>query len=282
LARLKPVWLALPELAARVRDAKRMLVASDYDGTLTPIVAHPRDAGLHARTRRAIAALTRMPGVEMAILSGRRLEDVRRLVGTRGLYLSGLVGLETQSPGGRVETHVPRGRELPRELPELLSEWAARFAGAWIEDKRWTLAAHYRQVTPRAQAAFGTGIKRLLRPYRDRVEFLHGKKVFEVMPAVRWSKAKAIDRWWHARAGDLLISLGDDENDEPVHGYVRRRGGISVAIGRSRSRAEYVLGSSDEVTWWLEWLTREISSKSSGSKASGRDVHARASIGRKH
>jgi trehalose-phosphatase len=257
LARLKPLWLVLPEVAPRVREAKRLLLASDYDGTLTPIVAHPREAGLTPRTRRALARLARLRGVEVAILSGRRLVDVRRLVGTRGLYLSGLVGLETQSPGGRVETHVPRGRELPRELPELLSEWAARFAGAWIEDKRWTLAAHYRQVAPRAQGVFGTGVKRLLRPYRDRVEFLHGKKVFEVMPAVRWSKAKALDHWWHARGGDLIVSLGDDENDEPVHRYVRRRGGISVAIGRPRSRAEYVLGSSEEVTWWLEWIARE-------------------------
>lgn len=257
MARLKPLWLALPDLAGRVRTARRLLVASDYDGTLTPIVSHPDRAGLPERTRRVLARLTRLPGVGVAILSGRRLVDLKRHVRVRGLHLSGVVGLETQTAGGRLETHVPQGRELPDELRGLLEEWARRFPGAWIEDKRWTLAAHYRHVAPRARASFGAGVRRLLRPYHVRVEVLHGKKVFEVLPALGWSKAKALELWWRPSRSGLVVYLGDDENDEPVHGWVRRLGGVSVAIGRSRSRAEYALKSSEEVTWWLEWLARE-------------------------
>jgi hypothetical protein len=38
---------------------------------------------------------------------------------------------------------------------------------------------------------------------------------------------------------------------------IRERGGIAVAVGRTVSRAEYVLPNPNEVQWFLEWLDRE-------------------------
>jgi trehalose-phosphatase len=257
LARLKPLWLELSAIARRVRAARRMLIASDYDGTLTPIVEHPDRAGLDARTRRVVARLVRTPGVRVAILSGRRLAEVRRRVRVRGLYLSGVVGFETQSPGGRLEVHVPKDRTLPPEIRPVLEAWCAHYEGAWVEDKRWSLAVHYRQVAPRTQVSFAAGVRGRLAPFRGRLQVVPGKKALEILPAVAWNKALALERWWDGGPGALLVYVGDDENDEPVHTYVRKQGGIGIAVGRRTSRAEFSLQSSEEVTWWLEWLARE-------------------------
>lgn len=257
MARLKPVWLELNGIARRIRGARRLLLASDYDGTLAPIAVRPEKAGLDARTRRVLTILGRLPRVQVAILSGRKLADVRRFVRVRGFHYSGAVGLETQSAGGRIETHVPPGKELPNELRPALVAACEGVEGAWVEDKRWTLTVHYREVAPRAQVSFVSRVRGRLAPFRKRIQVLAGKKALEILPAVAWNKATALSRWWDASPGALLITLGDDENDEPLHAYAREQRGIAIAVGRRASRAEYVLATAEEVTWWLEWLVRE-------------------------
>lgn len=255
--KLKPLWLALGQVSQRLERTRRILVASDYDGTLTPIVGHPTDAGLPPRTRRALARLARLEGMRVAVLSGRMLHDLRRRIGLRGVLLSGTVGHESLEPGGRVERHVPPGREIPDELRGILRAWCERFEGAWIEDKRLMLAVHYRQVPTAAQRRFATGVRARLAPFRRRVRLVAGKKVIEVMPAGIWNKASVLARWWNGSRSDLLVYFGDDEHDEPVYAFVRKHGGIAVAVGRRRSKAEYALANDEEVTWWLEWLERE-------------------------
>jgi trehalose-phosphatase len=237
------------------------MVATDYDGTLTPIADHPDLAGLDPRTRRVLARLARLPGVEMAILSARPLAAVRGLVRVSDIHYSGLVGLETQSAGGPLETHLTRGHELPAELKAVLLPWCERFEGAWIEDKRLTLALHYRDVAPRSQVSFAAGVRARLKPYENRLQVVPGKKVLEILPRGKWNKAVALARWWTRMRGGALIFLGDDENDEPVHAYVREQDGIAIAVGRRESRAEYALATSEEVRWWLEWLEREWSAR---------------------
>jgi trehalose 6-phosphate phosphatase len=256
LARLKPLWLDLAGIAARVRASDRLFVASDYDGTLAGIRPRPEIAGLEPRTRRALRALVRMPRTRVALLSGRTLEDLRAIVRVPGLCLSGTVGLETQDANGRRRDHVPARQRVPQELRDALTAWCARFPGAWLEDKRMAVAAHFRQVPEALQRRFVAGARARVRRFGDRVRSLEGKKVLEVLPAGDWNKASAFARW-HRTRRELPIFLGDDEHDEPVHALVRARGGIAIAVGRERSRAEYVLGTTREVTWWLEWLARE-------------------------
>ena len=78
------------------------------------------------------------------------------------------------------------------------------------------------------------------------------------MPAVDWDKTAALESWLERMAEPLVFFFGDDLVDEPVHEAVRRRhGGVSVAVGRSSSLAEYALPDSTQVVWFLEWLARE-------------------------
>jgi trehalose-6-phosphatase len=81
---------------------------------------------------------------------------------------------------------------------------------------------------------------------------VHGKKVFEVMPAVPWNRGSALARWLDRRRGALAFYLGDDTDDEPAHDRVRERDGITVAVGRPVSRAEYGVADPVEVVWFLE------------------------------
>ena len=60
-----------------------ILLMTDYDGTLTPIVDDPADAVLAAQTREDLARLARSPRARVAVISGRGLEDLRARVAAR-------------------------------------------------------------------------------------------------------------------------------------------------------------------------------------------------------
>ncbi len=258
MARLKPLWLYLNSISERLQDVDSVAVAADYDGTLTPIVDHPSQAALPERAQGVLQGLARLPGMRLAILSGRTLEDLERCVPLGGIFLSGVSGIEIRDEEGRREICVSGDDELPARLKAELQEWIARFPGSWIEDKRFSYALHYRAVAPALQPAFGAGVRRRVHEHASRAALIHGKRVFEVMPIKARDKSFAIERWLE-QLPDRSVSFffGDDSNDEPAHERVRRNGGIAVAVGRPVSRAEYVVSSTSDVIWFLEWLERE-------------------------
>lgn len=262
MATLKPLWLSLSELSARLDRSPALLLACDFDGTLAPIVEHPNVARIPSRAREALERLSSRNDTQLAFVSGRRLEDLDRQLGLRSVFLSGASGLETQNESGNRERHLAPEQALPADLRQSLQSWCERFPGSWVEDKEVSIALHYRQVQEDLQPAFGAGVRRRVRPFKSKAELIHGKRVFEIVPGGAWDKAAAIRQWLDRHPTDCtLFFFGDDTNDEPVHELVRQRGGIAVAVGRIVSRAEYVLPSPQEVTWFMEWLDREWSTR---------------------
>ena len=263
MATLKPLWLSLGDTASRLHRSRTLQLACDYDGTLCPIVEHPDAARLPQRAQRVLERLARRDDVHVAVVSGRNLDDLQKHVGVSNLFLTGAAGLETQSEKGERTRHLTDEQALPPDLRTSLDAWCTRFPGSWVEDKSVAFALHYRGVAPDLQPAFGAGVRRRVRPFKNTATLVHGKRVFEVMPSVAWDKASALRLWLDRQnAGDgTLMFFGDDTNDEPVHELIRSRGGLAVAVGRTVSRAEYVLPSPNEVVWFLEWLEREWESR---------------------
>ncbi|MEK7330251.1 MAG: trehalose-phosphatase [Candidatus Eisenbacteria bacterium] len=276
MPRLKPLWLSLGALSHRLRTSEALFLAVDFDGTLTPIAEHPDQVRLPERARELLRRLTRRDGVHLAVISGRRLDDLERLLDGRRLFLAGAGGLETRDEDGRRRVHLPPDVQLPEPLHPELETWCRRFSGAWVEDKRFSYALHYRGVAPTLQPAFGAGVRRRARPYRGQIQLVHGKRVFEIMPAVAWEKSAALRLWLDERqAAGTLLFFGDDTSDEPVYTAVRERGGIAVAVGRTVSAAEFSLPSPAEVIWFLEWLDSEWGAREAPPKAP-RESHSAA------
>src|SRR5438034_9886247 len=113
MAKLEPLWLRLHEMSSRMTEAPVLAVATDYDGTITPILSHPGEVELPARARRALERMTSVPGVRIMVLSGRAIDDLRRQVAVPGVSLCGNAGLETENEQGQREVHVPPGKEVP-------------------------------------------------------------------------------------------------------------------------------------------------------------------------
>jgi len=243
---------------------RRWVLFLDYDGTLTPIVERPELAVLPESTRRVVEALARK--VHVAVISGRGLADVKRLVGIDGIYYAGSHGFEIEGPGGeRLESDAVRPF-LPI-LEQAESELRRRLAGipgALIERKRYSIAVHYRMADPSRVGEIEAAVEAAAAGLR-RTE---GKKVFELQPPVEWDKGKAV--LWLAqtlglgRASDFPVFIGDDRTDEDAFEALQDWGvGIVVRDADRPTQATYALNSPEEVVRFLSRLDATIDSRAS-------------------
>src|SRR6478672_11111836 len=82
------------DLAAAHLGRRPLLVVSDFDGTLSRIVDDPWGAQILPLGRRALRALAALPGVHVAVLSGRTAADVAARVRVGGVTYLGNHGME--------------------------------------------------------------------------------------------------------------------------------------------------------------------------------------------
>lgn len=229
----------LPELLARRRRAGRMLVALDFDGTLSPIVERPEDAALLDGLAEPLRRLAGREDTVAAIVSGRGLADVRSRVGLETLYYAGNHGFEIEGPGvERVHPAAAEARPALESCVAALGEALADEPGTEVEDKRWTLSIHYRR-------AEREGAERRVRAAVDEhcrrpgLRVTEGKKVFEVRPDIEWDKGWATMFLLDAVTRETgvaelpAIFVGDDRTDEDAFDVVRDRGGGIVVGARS-------------------------------------------------
>jgi trehalose-phosphatase len=259
MASLKPMWLSVGSLSARLQRADSLYLGLDFDGTLASLGPDPRRTALPQRTREVLERLSRCPGSHLAILSSRALDDLWQRAGIENVFYAGCSGLETRDEQGHRETHASTAITMPAALLRELEGWCERFPGARLETQVNSCTLFFSAVAPSLQPAFGAGVRRRVHPHLPSICLVHGRTGFEVRPAGGWDKAMALERWLDpgGSSSSLVFYLGDDTRDEPVHEAVRKRGGIAIAVGRLVSHAEFALPTPEEVTWFLEWLERE-------------------------
>ena len=252
----KPLWSELAVIERRLARASHLRLASDFDGTLARIVRLPAMAEVRPRAVHALRQIARLPRARVALVSGRRLTDLSRRARVPGAFLAGLLGIETRASGLRSQRiHLRRGQRIPRALLVELERWCDAFPGAWVEPKGWSAAVHYRALPARRIAAFGAGVRALVRRHGETTELAVAKKAFEVRPRGAPGKAATIERWLgEPRKACLELFIGDDDLDEEAHALVQSRGGVGILVGRRPSRARYRLSDPDQVARFLEWL----------------------------
>ncbi len=229
---------------------RRTVLFLDYDGTLTPIVDRPELAHLTDNVRATLREVA--SSCPTIIVSGRGREDVAQLIGLDDLIYAGSHGFDISGPGASIRN------EIGADLLPMLQEAAAHFAtrtrgieGVLVENKRFSVAVHYRLVRedliPTVEAMVDELVNRV-----PQLTKTHGKKVFEVRPAMEWDKGSAV-LWLLDALGldgpDLVpIYVGDDTTDEDAFAALERRGlGILVSEMPRSTRAAYVVKNPDEV-----------------------------------
>jgi len=225
----------------------RPLMAFDFDGTLTPIVARPADARISVAVASRLAALaSRLP---VAIVTGRAVADVRPRLGFVPHFVVG-------NHGAEVEPAAASGAALFTALDGLRAQLSAhaaalRSAGVQVEDKGLSIALHYRLARDRARAL--QRIAELLTPLPAGLRCFAGKMVANVVSADAPDKAQAVHALVTTTGAAAAFFAGDDVNDEPVFAAAPAHW-LTLRIGRDdpASLARFGLDGPHEMAMLLQ------------------------------
>lgn len=238
---------------------KTAVIFLDYDGTLTPIVETPEKAILTKKHRKGLEHLA--AHYTVAIISGRDLKDVQKMVGISNIAYAGSHGFDISGPGGRYRNQkigMPYLDALDNAEKEL-KEKTADIPGARVERKRFAIAVHYRQVQ---ENDVDTVIKRFdeVSGHYTELKKSTGKKVVELRPNVNWDKGKALIHLLSVLFTDstriIPFYIGDDVTDEDAFEAIKENG-ISIVVGSGTrpTAAKYRLSDPEEVFTFLRELT---------------------------
>jgi trehalose 6-phosphate phosphatase len=222
----------------------------DVDGTILDLAPTPGSVGVPNHLIPTLGSLHQSLHGALALVSGRAIADIDRLFAPLVLAAAGQHGAELRlAPGALIERR-PRPPALDRLRPRL-DRFAEHHPGILIEDKGSSIAVHYRNAQPLAEAAYRAA-QELLEDNEDELQLLPARMAFEIKPG-DVSKDFAIERLMRAPAfrGRVPIFIGDDVTDEAGFAAVERFGGHGIHVGGGESGAKFRVAAPKDVREWL-------------------------------
>jgi trehalose 6-phosphate phosphatase len=258
-------------LDALIAHHSGALVATDFDGTISPIVADPDAATAHPAAPAVLRRLAQLVGT-LAIITGRPAAQAVELGGfadVPGLLILGQYGLQRWE-SGRLETPPPPPgvAQARNELPALL-ERAGALPGTWVEDKKQALAVHTRRTADPEEA-----LARIRGPLaglaqRADLAFEPGRMVIELRPR-GIDKGAALSGLATQRGARVVMYCGDDLGDLTAFAAVRElraagTPGLTVysragteAVAELERQADLIVDGPDGVVGLLDALASAI------------------------
>ena len=232
-----------------VARVPRLLVASDFDGTIAPIVSNPSDARPIPAAADALAALAALRETTAALISGRALRDLAELSGAPAdVHLVGSHGSEFNADFLDAVDDSARG--LLADLEQTMSDLAARYPGATIETKPVSVAFHVRNAAPEhAQEALDAALAAVA---DWDVHVTEGKAVRE-FAVIDTDKGEALELLRRQGEADAIVFFGDDVTDEKAFSRLGDTD-VGVKVGSGDSAAVYRVDAPDDVAAALQVL----------------------------
>lgn len=242
----------------RLASTPILLVASDFDGTLAPIVSDPAGALANTRAMEALAELGALDSTHGAIVSGRALVTLRMLVGSAEASKGGpgrihLVGSHGAEMDGDASLTAEQASSLAllRQGAERLMQ---RFPGLLVEHKPAGVAIHYRHVAPASHEEAIASIEAMalcapcatLKP---------GLMVREIVVTAA-TKGIAMMGLRRRTGATGAVFFGDDTTDEDAFA-VLLPGDAAVKVGDGPSVATLQIADTEAVADALELLATE-------------------------
>lgn len=248
-------------LIDRLADFK-IAIFLDYDGTLTPIMAHPEEALLADGMRRALAVCAGKATV--AIVSGRDKNNIQDLVNLPQIIYAGNHGFDIEGVG-EMPIRYQAGVDFIPVLWQFFEEIQAvlcGISGVRIEFKKLSVAVHYRNVGEDSEQRVIGLTQKMVGQYAT-LSIIAGKKVLEIRPNIDWNKGRAVE--WIVEKLNLkqpdicIIYIGDDITDEDAFRTLSDPSvGILVGHHAEKTYAHYRLENPFQVQVFIENLSKRI------------------------
>lgn len=227
---------------------RRAAIFLDVDGTLLEFASRPQDISLPPGLVDMLAVLQRR--LPVALVSGRRLEDLDRLFAPLVLPMAGQHGAERRAATGRALRSDVAQAPLTAAARQL-QRWALAHPGALVEDKSMSVALHYRRA-PELAAAAAEVTANIAAALGAAFTIVAGNMVYEIRPS-NCDKGRAIAAFLTEApfTGCVPVFVGDDATDEDGFAYVNSVGGHSIRVGGGPTLARYRIETVTEVLAWL-------------------------------
>lgn len=240
-----PLPAPLSDAVHRFAALPSILVATDFDGALAPLVLDPMESRPVEGGMESLVALAGLPGTTVALVSGRALEPLRQLTGAQDPLL--LIGSH-----GAEESWLPDGlalddaqRALLTELDSELAALSADHPGTRVETKPAGRVVHTRGLAPGAStaaldAAAAVGAR------HTGVVLTPGKEVVELAVA-HVGKGVALVRLAEELGVDGVFYAGDDTTDEQAFAALaddaaHAANRLTVRVGEGGTAAQHRVG----------------------------------------
>lgn len=248
-----------PELLEAVREiagTEQLLIAMDFDGTISPLVDHAGDARPLPRSAAAFKELATLPRTTTALISGRALDSLRSVASPPDeTLLIGSHGAEAWlGPGSAPLVLDPEQLALLAEVRTILEGIVELAPGTLLEEKPAGVVLHTRlaadDVAEDAVAAARAALQDL-----TGVHLKNGKRVLETS-VVHASKGEGVDFLKQATGATAVLFAGDDVTDEDALGRLGP-GDVGVKVGLDFTQAQFRVEAPVHIAELLETLLRE-------------------------
>jgi trehalose 6-phosphate synthase/phosphatase len=228
-------------------SAGKRLLMLDYDGTLTGFRKLPGEAVPDEELLSCLNKLINKKDTEVIIVSGRDKKTLNEWFGKMDLNIVAEHGVWIRPKGEDWSMIEHLEKSWKEKIRPVLESYVIKTPGAFIEEKGYSLAWHYRRADQHHAQAQISEMKETLHNMISNlnVGILNGNKVIEIKN-IGINKGRAIKNWLDRGEWDFLMAVGDDWTDEDMFEEMPKSG-YSIRVGYRTSKARFNVKNVEEV-----------------------------------
>lgn len=241
-------------LVTQYCNASSRLLLLDYDGTLVGFQDDIDKASPDDELYRLLDTLETDIDNHVVIISGRKHSTLEKWFQGRPYTLVAEHGVWTKEEGTDWRLKSGLSNAWKEEVGALMESYADRTPGAFVEEKSFSLAWHYRRVQRDLGPLRAHELIDSLRDYSAAygLQLLDGDKVVEIRSA-EVNKGRATLDILHENRYDFILSIGDDRTDEDTFQALPPEA-FTIKVGTEVSAAKYYVKRQEDVRPLLKKL----------------------------
>jgi trehalose 6-phosphate synthase/phosphatase len=239
-------------IIAQYENAKRRIFFLDYDGTLRGFVNNPSEAQPDDRIINLVRNLQNQPNTDVVIISGRDSITLGEWFKDLSITLIAEHGVLKKEVGGEWFTTEAMNTDWVPTIQPILQTYVDRTPGTFIEEKKYSIAWHYRKADPDLGAMRANELSNVIKELssNDGLSVLSGNKVIEIKSS-NVHKGKAANNHILNKNYDFIFCIGDDWTDEYMFQDLPEDA-VTVKVGRDNTAARYYVDRQEDVIDFLE------------------------------
>ncbi|RYZ29842.1 MAG: bifunctional alpha,alpha-trehalose-phosphate synthase (UDP-forming)/trehalose-phosphatase [Chitinophagaceae bacterium] len=246
------------QMLTEYKAATKRFILLDYDGTLSPLQRIPSMATPSGELLELLTQLSSDEKNEVVVISGRDAQTLEQWLGNLNVSLVAEHGAAVKMKGEEWKEQATMAPEWKDKIHPIMQLFVNRCAGSFIEEKKSTLAWHYRNTHPDLGFSRSRELRNNLLQFTGNtpLQVIDGNKVLEVR-LVGVDKGNTALNLLRTFNPDFVLCIGDDTTDEDMFRSIHDEG-YTIKVGRGNTAAQYTILSQKDVFPFLRLFLQPV------------------------